>query len=356
MTWSVEFTDRAGRAVAPSLRLQFEPVRYDWNAMGGPRWAEISASGVQMDLLRLLGWLRYGVTVRNALFQPVWWGYVHAVEVQAGDSRYGATLEEMYNRVAVAYSFVAPGSATVGTRQTTAWAEHAASIAEYGAREILASTDGATQAQAENVRNRLLSEHQYPLMLPMSGGTRSQLICYGWWRSLDWRYYANGATNNIETTTQLATIIGSGAGQFFTGMDIVTPSGLSTSEYRAGDNTALDVATTLLRAGTATGTRLLATVTPERRLRIAAEPAATGAALKLLPNSQITDRFGNPLAAGLLPVGQWVAHDNAPQVSAVVSLSPLFVEAAEFNVQTGALAPTWRGLSSVWDLAQVTEG
>lgn len=355
MAWYVEFTDRNGFAVAVPQQLQFEPTRYDWTAIGGPHWAEISVSGAQMELLRLLGWLRYGVTVRNALFEPVWWGYVHAAEIQVGENRYGASLEEMYNRVAVAYSFVAPGSQSVGVRETTDWTAYADSINEYGTREMLASIDGATQAQAEAVRDRMLVEQRWPVMLPITSGNRSQLICYGWWRTLDWRYYANSATDSTATTAQIADIV-TAAGQFLTGMDIVTASGLSTSEYRAGDNTALDVMTTLLRAGTADGRRLLATVTPERRLRIVAEAAAAGAALQVKPNRQFSDRFGNPLPDGALPVGQWVLQDGIPQVSAVVSMSPLFLEEAEYDIQKGVISPTWRGLSSAWDLSRITEG
>ncbi len=354
MAWFVEFTDRSGVAIPSSPQLQFEPTRYNFAAMGGPQWAEINVSGAQTELWRLLGWLRYAVTIRNALFQPVWWGYVHAAEIQIGDSRYGVSLDEMFNRVAVAYSFVAPGSQTVGVRETTDWATHADSIAEYGTKEVLASVDGATQAQAEAVRDRLLDEHKWPMMLPASGNSRSQLVCYGWWRTLDWRYYSDSGVSSVQTTTQAADIV-TASGQFLTGMDIVTASGLSTSEYRAGDNTALDVMTTLLRAGTSGGSRLLATVTPERRLRIAAEPSAQNPTLKLR-DQQLMDAYGNRLPVGLLPVGQWVMQDGIPQISAVASLSPLFLDEAEYNVAQGNVDPVWRGLPSAWDLAQVTEG
>jgi hypothetical protein len=347
--WSVEFTDRNNFRVLTQLR--FAPERFACAAMGGPVWAEINVSGDAMELLQLLGWLRYAVLIRNPMGEPVWWGYVDGVVVQGDAVSYEVALEAMANRVAVAYSFVAPGSQTVGTRETTGWQQNDQSINEYGIKEMLLSVDGATTGQAEQIRDRFLDEHRLPLLVARAdGGTK--LICAGWWQTLAWRYYANAATNGVETTLQIADIL-SDVGQFFTGVDVVNASGIVASEYRSGDNTAMDVILQLLRSGTADGAQLWATVTPERRLRILAEPSAQQARLKW--EKGFVNQMGNRLSAGMLPVGEWVSQD-LPVISAVVGMSPLFLVEAEFDVQQNVITPTWRGASSAWDLRQIVEG
>lgn len=347
--WSVEFTDRNGFRVLTQLR--FAPERFACAAMGGPVWAEIGVSGDAMELLQLLGWLRYAVLIRNPMGEPVWWGYVDSVVVQGDAVSYEVGLETMANRVATAYSLVAPGSQTVGTRETTNWQQNDLSINEYGVKEMLLSVDGATTEQAEQIRDRFLDEHRLPLLIARAdGGTK--LICAGWWQTLAWRYYANASANNVQTTQQIADIVGS-VGQFFTGIDIVNASAVYSSEYRSGDNTAMDVIMQLLRAGTAAGRQLWATVTPERRLRIVAEADAQQARLKW--EGGFVNHMGNRLSAGILPVGEWVSQD-LPIISAVVGMSPLFLAEAEFDVQQNLITPVWRGASSAWDLRQIVEG
>lgn len=315
--WSVEFTDRKNFRVL--TQLHFEPERFAWSAMGGPSWAEISVSGDAMELLHLLGWLRYGVLIRNPLGEPVWWGYVDSVVVQSDAVSYEVALETMANRVAVAYSFVAPGSQTVGTRETTGWQQDNQSIYEYGIKEMLLSVDGATTGQAEQIRDRFLDEHRLPLLVARADGD-TRLLCAGWWQTLSWRYYANAATNGVEIIQQISNIISS-VGQFFTGMDVINTSGIVTSEYCSGDNTAMDVIVRLLRAGTADGKQLWAMVTPERRLRIMAEPNAQQTQLKW--KGGFIDQMGNLLSAGILPVGKWILHD-LPVITAVIGMSPMF--------------------------------
>lgn len=362
MSWEVVWTNRTGRGLATPPGLAVLPKRYRWSALGGPVLAEIEVTGRPLDLWRLVGWLRYGVEIRNPLQRPVWWGYVAEIAVQVGAIQVGVSLDTLYNRVAVVYSYVEPGSQTVGTRQTTAWAQDDASVAEYGVKEHRASVDGATAAQAENTRDILLAQHRLPLPVPDVAGSdklRATLTCRGWWETLRWRYYANGATNSVETTAQIAAIVAA-VGAFFTGTDLQVASGIHVSEYQDGDSTALDIIQTLLRAGVAGGQRLLATVTRERLLRVDAEPASTSVRHSLTTDGVITDRLGQPLDAGVIPVGRWIdLGDVIPPTAPTAYLakpSPFFLEAGEYDVERGRLTPEPRGVPSPWDLTRVGEG
>ncbi|GIV73532.1 hypothetical protein [Caldilinea sp.] len=361
MSWSVYFWTRAGQPVHLPANLHFLPRRYSWTAVGGPEQAEVAVAGPPMALWNLLGWLRYPVVVHNGLGEPVWWGYVAEVTVAVGGVGLGVSLDSMYNRVAVAFSYVEPGSQTVGTRETTDWSQDDDSAAEYGMKELLASVDGATVAQAENARDVLLAQHRLPVpVVEMADGgeLEARLLCRGWWETLRWRYYANGATNSVETTAQVAAIVDA-VGQFFTGVDVVDASGIYGSEYRSGDNTALDEVAALLRLGTGDGRRLLATVTVGRLLRVEAEPQAGSLELFLAGDGLVVDLLGRPLAPGLVPVGRWVGlRDVLPGgVPAYLgSPSPFFVERGEYAVERGRLSLTPRGLPSPWEVVRLVEG
>lgn len=362
MSWSVNFFGRAFQNFVAPHGTTFLPRRYSWHALGGPDWAEVTVSSAPMDVWRLLGWLRYGVEIRNQLHQRVWWGYVESVSITVGAIRIGVSLETMHNRVAVVYSYVEPSTQSVGTRATTTWAQDDESVAAYGIKEVLTSIDGATVEQAENARDVHLAQNRLPVPMPdtrAGDDLEAQLFCRGWWDTLNWRYYANGATNSVETTQQIADMV-NGAGQFFSGVDIMDSSGVLASEYRDGDGTAQDELVNLLRTGTSAGQRLLATVTPERFLRVYREPSAANVALHLTTDGRISDRVGNPLPDGVLPVGRWLAlKDVIPGTALTAHLaspSPFFVERAEYDVEGGHMTLEPRGLPSVWELARIGIG
>ena len=361
MSWSVELHNRQHKAVVLPASLHFRPSRYGWSVFGGPDQAEIEVSGSPLDLWRLLAFLRFAVTIRNPVQEPVWWGYIDEVRLSTGAIRLGVALEAMYNRVAVAYSYVEPGSQSVGTRATTAWVQADDVVAEYGVKEYLASLDGATAEQAERARDAILAQHRLPVPVLESGGRDEpgvQLLCRGWWHTLNWRYYANGASNSVETTAQIAAIVGS-VGEFLTGTDIVNASGISTSEYRDGDGTAMSVIHDLLRAGTANGAHLLTIVTHPRRLQVMGEPERGQVAYYLRADGRIEDRIGRIPAAGMIPVGRWIGlKDLLPNtaVGYMANPSPFFVERGEYVPEGDQLSLEPRGLPSPWEVAQVKEG
>lgn len=341
--------------------VKFSPRRYGWTALGGPDFAEIAAAGETRALWSLLNWLRAPVTIRDERGEAVWWGYIAEVTVTVGAIAVGVSLREMVNRVAVTYSYVPPGESTVGTRVTTNWAQDDDSVGEYGTKELLDSRDGATAAVAEARRDAILAQLGYPVsQARVSAGVGeigARLRCSGWWQTLDWTYYTNTGTDSTVTTTQIEDIV-TAEGQFIEGVDIVDDSGLSSSEYREGDETALQVVRKLLEDGSSSGTRLLAEVTRERVLRVYEEPDDT--TLYLPSSGNPEDALGNSLLAHTCPVAQWCQlKDVIPSTvntAVLAAPSPFFVERAEFDVARQMWIPEPRGVPSPWEIGQLVDG
>lgn len=335
----------------PIPPVTLRPLAWSWHARGGPATAYFEIEG---DAWAALALLRCPVTIINGVGSVVWWGYVSGMEIEAGNVTIGVDLDSMANRVAVAYSYVEPGASTVGARQTTPWVMDNDSEREYGTKDLLAGVDGATVTSAAAIRDALLSMHRYPIANPEArqgkGGT---VYARGWWSTLGWRYYQNTETDSTETTTQIADMV-TEVGEFLAGTDIVTASGLSTSEYQDGDSTALQVAETLL-----SGAGLVATVTVDRALRIEAEPVAGANDWLLLPDGEFRTRRGAALEPGVSVLG-WAQFRGVIPASAQFSYlsapSPFFIEETEFNVRGGKYQWRARGVPSPWELTRIKQG
>ena len=169
--------------------------KMEWRADGGCYSAEIDLAAGVDDLAALL---RLPVEVWDDIGALVWWGYVDGVT--APD--YSVDLGEMYNRVAVAYTYDGPDRNRTDTKYVTAYATHPVSIAYYGTREKIVALGKANDQLAISRRDHYLADHAYPRILPSAGKNTSTVHCSGWWGTLDWQYYAN-AVGRFEYHTPL---------------------------------------------------------------------------------------------------------------------------------------------------------
>lgn len=160
------------------------------NDRGGPVVAEVEVTGPIAALWEVLTWLRRPVEILDDFAVPVWWGMVNEVRLTDGVFTYAATLDGLYNRVAVAYTEASPDGGQ--DRLTTAWAEDSASVTRYGAKELVYSYgQNATQAQAEGKRDLLLAKRAKPTIKPSvsMGDVRALLVCTGWYETLKWKRF-----------------------------------------------------------------------------------------------------------------------------------------------------------------------
>ena len=190
----------------------FSVQNYSFHVLGGPRQATITAQGNEYAIWELLNWLRAPVTLRDNEGSARWWGYLHAVDMQVGAIHVGVSLESMFNRVNVIYGHIAAGSATIGTRASTGWAQDAASVAAYGARELQFSVAEASDESATQTRGTLLDTLRYPspALIPNYGQSDLQatLTLRGWWDTVEWKYYQQQA--GIEENQTKGIIVGVG--------------------------------------------------------------------------------------------------------------------------------------------------
>lgn len=128
-----------------------------------------------------------------------------------------------------------------------------------------------------------------------------------------------------ETSAQVADI----AGYVLPGVAVDAPSGVFARQWRAGENTARQEAEELLAAGTSSGRRLLAQVSPDRVARIYIESDPSPLDLQLGMDGVLRLPLG-AIDEGQLPAGQWVQLEADAQ-----SLGPIFIERAEYTPGTG---------------------
>ncbi len=167
---------------------------YDAEAVGGPKSAEMTMVGPQSALWQATRWLGHRVTIIADNGQSVWYGMLHEVVIATGSIEVGLSLANMYNRIAVAYTYEPPGGAV--ERATTDWGENSESVLRYGYKELMYSMSDTNLTRAEAQRDTLLEAFGTPqpvLHIAPGGTPMATLRCIGLYDTLDWRYYSNSA-------------------------------------------------------------------------------------------------------------------------------------------------------------------
>jgi hypothetical protein len=190
MTFTVDLYNRSFASFSPHA-LTVKPARYSSKAIGGCAEAELVVEGDPTALWDTLDWLRFWVVIRNEHRTPVWWGIVVQAQVNLGAVGVGVDLEEVRNRIKVAYTeSQADGSQL---RKTTAWAEDSESQAKYGVHEEYVSYGDISTAEANARRDTLLSMRRWPVRTVevAEGDLSASLRCVGLWETLAWKRYGN---------------------------------------------------------------------------------------------------------------------------------------------------------------------
>ena len=176
-------------AVPPNIKIDVASLSN--NMIGGPEQATITATAPRDGLYPLLNWLNYQIKIFGA--GQLWTGFVDEVSLALGGVEVGLSLENMYNRVRVAYTYDSPSGEQ--TRGNTDWAEDSGSIARYGVRELQHSVSDQSLTQAEALRDQLLAKFKNPQKkIRITGsGTAAQatINCRGYNTKLGWEYYEN---------------------------------------------------------------------------------------------------------------------------------------------------------------------
>lgn len=170
--------------------LQIDVVQYSKSVYGGCDRAEIEIRGNEDRLLELMNTLRCGVEIYDEKGNAVWWGFVQRVEVPRDKVKVVADLEEMSNKVAVAYNLISAGGNTVGLRRTSPWIADEDSLAKFGIKELLESGGSMSSVEAVSMATRLRNAMAFPRVYVVEGDDEAvaKIECLGWWHTLGWRY------------------------------------------------------------------------------------------------------------------------------------------------------------------------
>lgn len=216
----VQLESRAFQLIPLPKDIGFSVNSLEWSVYGGCKQATITASGTVLGLWDLLEYLRCPIKIFDKQGTRIWWGYVHEVKVKIGGMEVGISIKNMANAVAVAYSYVRPGTNTVGQRKTTTYLTDTDSITEFGRKEFLSSQGGMSQAAANARRAAILASSKYPHpVINAFGASRktkatqrsATITCRGWWDTLEWRMatIASVVGPNYSSTTSTEQNIGS---------------------------------------------------------------------------------------------------------------------------------------------------
>jgi hypothetical protein len=176
----------------PIHPVQFRTDKLTWSIYGGPDEAFLSAGTPVERLFEFTGLLRCPITIADEFSIPAWWGYVNKIFISFEKSNFTISLEDLYNRVKVMYSFISPDG-KLAEHQETSFAENAFSRTEFGTREIVLKQNNIDDDYALNLRDNFLALSAYPrsVLAPSSdlGDPIIKLHCKGWFHTLDWVSY-----------------------------------------------------------------------------------------------------------------------------------------------------------------------
>lgn len=172
--------------------LILEPAgKMSFTDFGGPEEAQIEAFGTIEQIGNVLGYLRYGVEIRNENGTPIWWGFINSVDTNVGNIVFSSALDNMYNSVKTKYSYRDPyGNFASGE---TAWNTDTYSISNFGTKELIQSVGEGTVAGATSAAAVLLEQSRLPMTSIKKASNRDKVVkaminCKGWIHILDWRY------------------------------------------------------------------------------------------------------------------------------------------------------------------------
>ena len=151
----------------------------------------------------------------------------------------------------------------------------------------------------------------------------------------------------LETTQQLLNIIAQ-SGQFITGTDILSASGVYSGQYRDGDSTALSCIEELLKHQTAGGLRIYPRVTRARRMVFDVELASTAVSRYYIQaDGELWSSADVKMSAELSPYGVWAVITGVlPDTVALGYFTDprvVFVDSVTCNCESGRAEVFERG-------------
>ena len=190
------------------------------------------------NLERIENYLLYGLN-RSVCFYNhfgilVWEGFIFSMTMTVGGSSFEVSLKSMANRVWVRYNAGQDGETLRSTKKNDT-----SSQARWGIKEkVVGGANIGTLAQADAKAQSILDITKDPNRVEASlaignlaAGARLDITCHGYFRTLEWRTYAQITSHDtLDSDGQIQAIVDD-AGQFIAGTDLTDNPTQVTQEY-----------------------------------------------------------------------------------------------------------------------------
>lgn len=174
--------------------IDISPSILSWSVLGGPDEAVLRATGRVQRLLESVNLLRCSIEISDSSGVPVWWGYVNSIDIFLDGIKISVSLDFLFNRVKVVYSFISPDN-KLADQLETANANNTASQLEYGIRHIILHESNIDENFADGLRDTYLEQHSWPTSILSeklnNDSYFAEYHCLGWFSTLDWLPYEN---------------------------------------------------------------------------------------------------------------------------------------------------------------------
>lgn len=266
---------RGGNAIG---RLQPDSYSHELRRIGG-----MYSAGMQLTLPEedTNEWVQNGIGRHIEIYNPVgeirWEGFVNRINVKMGEDTFSiGPLVDIANRVSVTYSSIDTSidPPTLGTRETTDTADNDASTALYGIWHKVRSINGATSADAEQLRDMFLNDptRAFPaasgdLSLGGGGAFSITLDLLGYWHWFKAYYYSNPGTGDINLSQKIQDVVTADPnGIFSTDFSKITSNTTQVGDSASGGQTAMTILENLNSRGDASDNPYSIGIYANRRL------------------------------------------------------------------------------------------
>lgn len=235
------------RQYSERLTSQIEDYGHELRSIGGYISCNISINDSQN---KINYWLKNGlgrhIEVYNPSLVKIGEYFVNSMSARLGPFQFDVgPLLDIGNRVSVTYSTIDTSvePPLLGARVTTSVANNTASQARYGIVHKIYSINGATDTDAEQLRDSFVDDptRAFPATsrksnLSGNAGPSITLNCLGYWSWLKVYYYSNSATGDVNLSTKIQDVLGANPnGIFSTDYSKITSNTTQVSDYGSGE-------------------------------------------------------------------------------------------------------------------------
>lgn len=344
---------KADRTFSTRLTSQIDTYGHETRAIGGFWSASMTINDNQAAIDE---WISSGlgrhIRVYNHALSLIWEGFVNKISARLGvNQTVIGELLSIGNRVSVRYSVGVGEGDIIGGQDETAVANNSASQTRYGIVHREYSINGATTADAEQIRDTYVNDplRAFPavdLDTNLSGGSGPSvnIECLGYWHWLGAYFYSAAAAATVNLSTKIQNIITADPnGIFSTDFRNIDENTYQVKPFASGKERGETIIKRLNSQGDASNNPYMIGCFGDRIFRYTQIPEEIMIQQRLTGNQGFVNRVNRPIEAWDIESGQWLFQPDfltgrhPPISAATLGTDPraAFVEVAKFSAPNG---------------------